>query len=260
MTQTQAEFERKEKRKRFLIQISRIATFLSFLILWEFAGRKGMINTFIFSSPSRLVIQLLKSVTKDHLMHHIMISLIETLFSFCLIMLGSILIACILWRCHILAEILEPVFITLNSLPKSALAPLFIVWLGTGFKTIVIAGISVAIFGCIMNLYAGFKCTDEAKQNLIKTMGGTHKDIFFYVIIPANKDTIFSNMKVNIGLSLVGVMIGEFLAARKGLGYLIIYSSQVFHLDMLILCILILCIIAILLYGSICLLERKFNR
>jgi NitT/TauT family transport system permease protein len=157
------------------------------------------------------------------------------------------------------SKVVEPYLVILNSLPKSALAPLIIVWLGTGSKTIIVAGISVALFGSIINLYTGFIQVDDEKRKLITTLGGSKKDQLTKVIIPASIPIILSNMKVNIGLSLVGVIIGEFLAARQGLGYLIIYSSQVFQLDMLIMSIIILCLIALLLYQSIDWLERKYH-
>ena len=138
--------------------------------------------------------------------------------------------------------------LTFLAVPKSALAPLFIVWLGTGINTIIIAGISVAVFGSIISFYTAFHQVDPEKEILIRTLGGNRRDIFFKVVLPGSVPTLLSTTKVNIGLSLVGVIIGEFLAARRGLGYLIIYGSQVFQLDMVISSILLLCVIAMLLY------------
>ena len=158
-----------------------------------------------------------------------------------------------------LAEVLEPVLVVLNALPKSALAPLIIVWLGTGMKTIIIAGMSVALFGSIINMYTGFSQVEEEKIKLIYTLGGTRRDTLTKLILPSSVSVIVSNMKVNIGLSLVGVIIGEFLAAKEGLGYLIIYGSQIFQLDLLIMSILILCIIAIGLYQLINVVEKKWT-
>ena len=163
-----------------------------------------------------------------------------------------------LWYYKGLSKILDPYLVVLNSLPKSALAPLFIVWLGTGMKTIIVAGISVAVFGCIINLYTSFAEIDENQSKLIYTLGGKKKDVLLKVVYPSSIPTILSTMKVNIGLSLVGVIIGEFLAARRGLGYLIIYGSQVFQLNLVITSIFILCIIAIALYQGIHLLEKHY--
>ena len=148
----------------------------------------------------------------------------------------------------------------LNSLPKSALAPLFIVWLGTGAKTIIVAGISVAVFGSIISFYTGFQQVDPEKITLIYTLGGRKQDAFFKVVLPGSVPILLSTAKVNIGLALVGVIIGEFLAARRGLGYLIIYGSQVFQLDMVITSIIILCIIALLFYQSIQFIEHRLKK
>ena len=157
-----------------------------------------------------------------------------------------------------LSAILEPYLVVLNSLPKSALAPLLIVWLGSNMKTIILAGISVAVFGAIMNLYTGFCETDPDKLKLIKTLGGTKKDALFKVILPGSVPLILSVMKVNIGLALIGIVIGEMIGSKSGLGYLIIYSSQVFQLTIMLMSIFILCMIAVLLYGIIALLERYY--
>ena len=172
----------------------------------------------------------------------------------------SLLTATLLWYVNSLAEVLEPYLVVLNSLPKSALAPLLIVWLGTGTNTIIVAGISVAVFGSIINLYTGFCQSDPEMLKLIYTLGGNKRDAFIKVILPSSIPLILSNMKVNIGLSLVGVIIGEFLAARRGLGYLIIYGSQVFQLNMVITSIIILCAIAMAFYKLIQSLEHYYRK
>ncbi len=250
-------FLQNQRKKKRIIQIARVLLLLAFLILWEVTSQLKIIDSFFFSSPTKLWGCFLSMTVEQSLFTHIGISLLETLISFLFIMLISIVIASLLWRYEYAAKILEPILVILNSLPKSALAPLIIVWLGTGMKTIIIAGVSVALFGCIINLYTCFSNTDYDKQKLIYILGGKKHHVFTKVILPSGVPTIISNMKVNIGLALVGVMIGEFLAAKQGLGYLIIYASQVFKLDWLILCILILCLIAIALYEILHLIERK---
>lgn len=192
--------------------------------------------------------------------YHIGITLLETIVSFLIVNGITIIIAILLLSSNHISEIAEPYLVILNSLPKSALAPLLIVWLGTGMKTIIVAGISVAIFGSVINLYSGFKQVDKEKIKLIYTLGGVKKDTIFKVIIPSSIPIILSNMKVNIGLCLVGVIIGEFLAAKNGLGYLIIYGSQVFQLDLLIMSIIILCIISMFLYLLIQSIEQYYYK
>jgi NitT/TauT family transport system permease protein len=197
----------------------------------------------------------------DHsIFRHIGITLLETIASFLLVILFGLLCATLLWYSKSLSEIMEPYLVVLNSLPKSALAPLFIVWLGTGMNTIIVAGVSVAVFGCIISLYTGFHLVDEEKITLIYTLGGTKKDVFFKVVLPSSIPTILSTMKVNIGLALVGVIIGEFLAARYGLGYLIIYGSQVFQLHLVITSVIILCLIAMGLYQLIQYAEHYYKK
>lgn len=239
------------KRHNLLVSFYRIMLFVTFLLLWEYSSVTGLIDSFFFSSPSGIIACIYRLVTQEDLYFHIFVTLSETTLSFLLVMLISLLIATLLWYSDYFSEILEPYLVILNSLPKSALAPLLIVWLGTGMKTIIIAGISVAIFGSIISVYTGFKQTDKDKIMLIKTLGGSKIDIFVKLVLPCSLPQLISIAKINIGLSLVGVIIGEFLAARRGLGYLIIYGSQVFKLDMVISSILILCIIAFAFYKII---------
>jgi NitT/TauT family transport system permease protein len=184
----------------------------------------------------------------------------ETMVSFALVNIIGLAISVILWWNDSISKVLEPYLIVLNSLPKSALAPVFIVWLGNNMKTIIVAAISVAVFGTIINLYSDFKSVEEDKIKLIYTLGGKKRDVLFKVILPANIPSIISQMKVNIGLSLVGVIIGEFLASKAGLGYLIIYGSQVFKLDWVVMSIVILCIVATGLYKLLTYFEKRFKR
>lgn len=243
-----------------MVTLLRLLVLILFLGVWEISGRLGLIDTFFFSSPSMVVSCFVKMILDRSFFAHTGITLFETLLSFLLITVISIVIATLLWYSKTLSEILEPYLVVLNSLPKSALAPLFIVWLGTGISTIIVAGISVAIFGSIISLHTGFKHVDKEKLKLIYTLGGSRFDAFHKVVLPSCIPVILSNMKVNIGLALVGVIIGEFLAARRGLGYLIIYGSQVFQLNMVITSIIILCAIAMGLYQCIQWIEHLYKK
>ena len=254
----QLKYLRQVKHQNLQIIFFRFLLLFSFLALWEISSTLGWIDSFFFSSPHAIVALFLDMCKDFEILRHIGVTLLETLVSFLAVTFFSILTAVLLICLPKVSKILEPFLVILNSLPKSALAPLIIVWLGTGMKTIIIAGMSVAIFGSIINMYTGFTQVEEEKIKLIYTLGGTKKDTLFKVIIPASVPTIVSNMKVNIGLALVGVIIGEFLAARQGLGYLIIYGSQIFQLDLLIMSIIILCIIAMGLYQIIQMMEKNF--
>ena len=248
------------KRDRILIHAFSLLLLAFFLFFWETASRKQWIDSFIFSSPSLVLETFVKMLKEQSLALHIRITLSETLISFFLVMSLGILSAVILWLFPKISRILEPYLVVLNSLPKSALAPLLIVWLGASEKTIIVSGISVAIFGCILNLYTGFTEISQEKLKLIRTLGGGRIDELFKIVLPSSVPTILSNMKVNIGLCLVGVIIGEFIGARQGLGYLIIYGSQTFKLTWVLMSIVILMIIAMLLYGILNLIERKVRK
>ena len=239
---------------------ARFLLLAGFLLLWELGASLGFIDSFFFSSPSRVVRCLIQLWREKSLAMHIGVTLFETLISFFLVFLISLILATALWSSDKLSEILEPYLVLLNSLPKSALAPLFIVWLGTGTTTIIVAGISVAVFGSVISFYTGFKQVDREKLMLIRTLGGNKCDALFKVVLPGSVPILLSTTKVNIGLSLVGVIIGEFLAARRGLGYLIIYGSQVFQLDMVITSILLLCLIAFGLYFAVQYLEHHIKK
>lgn len=249
-----------EKKKQWQIHLAQIGLFMLFIGVWEGAVRAGWINDFIFSSPSRVAKTIYEMVIDKSLFVHIGITMAETLISFCAVTVIGIAAAVLLWTCTSVAKIIEPYLVMLNSLPKSALAPVLIVWLGNDWKTIIVAAASVAVFGSILTLYTSFQEVDQNLVKLIYILGGTKKDVMRFVLLPGSIPMIISNMKVNIGLCLVGVIIGEFLAARKGLGYLIIYGSQVFQLDLVIMSIVILCIMAVLLYQLINQLEKRYGK
>lgn len=257
LSKEQVLFLRNERKKRFEVIFFRILILIVLLAIWELSAQCGKIDTFFFSSPSLCIKTFRKMLLNQNLFHHIKVTLLEILVSFLLVNSLSLILALLFWYYSSLSRLLEPYLILLNSLPKSALAPLLIVWLGTGSKTIIVAGISVAIFGSILSLYTAFLQTDPGKIRVIHALGGRRYHALFKVILPANLPQILGNMKVNIGLALVGVIIGEFLAARHGLGYLIIYGSQTFKMSMVITSLILLCLIAVALYLLLELFEKK---
>ncbi|MEF9941874.1 MAG: ABC transporter permease [Lachnospiraceae bacterium] len=255
---TQQHFLHQRRRRKITVHIFRILILFCFLITWELTSFYHIIDSFIFSSPSKIVQCFWQMCLDRSILTHIGVTLYETIISFLFVIVLSICIAILLWCSSQLSEILDPYLVVLNSLPKSALAPLLIVWLGATKTTIIVAGMSVAIFGSILNLYTAFKTVDPEKIKLIYTLHGRKYHVLTKVVLPSSIPSIISTMKINIGLCLVGVVIGEFLAARNGLGYLIIYSSQVFKMDWLLMSIIILCIIAMGLYQGINLIEKHY--
>lgn len=260
ITVQQAAFIKSHRRHHRFVAFCRAMGFILFLAVWELCADMHIIDAFIFSSPSRIVQTIIDMSRDGSLLRHTGITLFETLLSFALVILVSFLSATLLWFSKSLSEILEPWLVILNSLPKSALAPLLIVWLGANTRTIIVAGMSVAVFGSIISMYTAFRETDEEKIKLIYTLGGSRRHVLTCVVFPSSIPSVISILKVNIGLCLVGVIIGEFLAAREGLGYLIIYASQIFKLNYLITALIILCVIAFALYQVIQKLEHHIRK
>lgn len=258
-SQKQQQFLEEELLHRRQVRITRTMLLVLLLALWELASRFSWIDSFIFSSPS-MIFRYFCAMAKDgSLFLHTGVTLAETIISFLLVIFISLAAALLLWSNRALSEILEPYLVMLNSLPKSAMAPLLIVWLGNNTRTIIVAAISVALFGAILTLHTGFSQTDPDKIKLIYSLGGTKGDVLTKVLIPSSVPMIISNMKVNIGLCLVGVIIGEFLSSKAGLGYLITYGSQTFQMTLVVTSIVVLCIISTLLYQLIALLEKRID-
>lgn len=248
------------RREKIRVNCARVLILVIFIAVWEVCAQSGIINDFIFSSPSRIVKCFVSMCADGSLFRHVWVTLYETFISFFLVIGIGLTAAVLMWLSRSFSKIIEPYIVVLNSLPKSALAPILIVWLGNNIRTIIISAISVAVFGTILTLYTGFMEMDADKIKLIKTLGGTRFHVLTKVLIPGNLAVILNTMKVNMGLSLVGVIIGEFLAANEGLGYLIIYGSQVFKLDWVMLSIIILCMMATLLYQLINILEKVLSK
>lgn len=248
------------KGRKRMITFLRWFFFLAFLALWEAAAHFEWINSFIFCSPTKIWECFVDMLLHQSLSTHIGITMLETAAGFFLVVVISVAFAILLWWNETVSKVVEPYLVVLNSLPKSALAPVLIVWLGATTKTIIVCAMSVAIFGSILNVYTGFMTVEPDKIKLIQTLKGNKLDILRLVIIPSSVPNLLSVMKVNIGLSLVGVVIGEFLAAKAGLGYLIIYGSQTFKMSWVLMSIVLLCIMAMLLYQALRFIEKHLGR
>ncbi len=260
VTSAQLTYVTRQMRHRRMVAAARVLVLIFFLSIWELSARIGVLNDFIFSSPSKIIECMLEMICDGSLFYHTGITVLETMASFTLVIVVGIGGAILLWYSQTLSEILDPYLVMLNSLPKSALAPILIVWLGANVRTIIVAAVSVAVFGSILTLHNGFSNMDRDQIKLIYSLGGLKKDVMTKVLLPGSVPMIVSNMKVNVGLCLVGVIIGEFLAAKAGLGYLIIYGSQVFQLDLVLTSIVILCVLSALMYKGIALIEKQLDK
>jgi len=244
------------RRQKSLIRFFRILIFILFFTLWEFLAIKKIIDPFIFSHPSAMVNSLIEMIINRTIFRHVFVTLTETIIGFISATLLGTIIAVILWWNTFLNRVFDPYLVAINSLPKTALAPIIIVWLGNSIKAIIAVAILTSIVVTIINVLGGFYNADEDDIKLIKSFGGTKKDVLLKVVFPKAVPEIIDALKINVGLSLVGVIVGEFLTAKEGLGYLIVYGSQIFKLDWVMLSVIILAIISSLLYKIIQIVEK----
>lgn len=248
---------KKIKKKNTYIRLTQIAIILVFIIVWQLLSDFGLINSFIFSSPKKVIECIVNLHIKGNLYNHILITIWETVISFALGTLIGLLVATIMWWNNFFAKVVDPYLTVLNSLPKVALGPIIIIWSGAGINSIVLMALLISVIVTIISVYQGFISTDPIKIKLIKSFKATKSQIYFKLLLPNSLPTIISALKVNISMSLIGVIMGEFLVSKEGIGYLIMYGSQVFNLDLVISGIMILCVVAVLMYYVILYIEKK---
>lgn len=251
---------RARKRERAAVSAVRWLLLAALLLLWEAAARLGWIDSFIMSSPSRVLSTLESLYRSGDLWLHVGTSCLETVVGFVLGTLLGTAVAVALWWSRFAARVLDPYLVVLNSLPKTALGPIFIVWMGAGPASIIAMTLAISIVVTILDMYMGFISTDPEKLQLLRTLGASRGQIFRKLVFPANFATLFNTLKVNVGLSWVGVIMGEFLVSRAGLGYLIVYGSQVFKMDLVMTTVLLLAIAATIMYQGVLWLERVLKK
>lgn len=254
------DYLKKIKKQKLIVQFFRIFIILSFLLLWEICARFEILNPFLTSCPSQIVETIIDLFKTNNLLGHIWITFYETIVSFALASLIGIVIASILWSSKTIFLISDPYLTVFNSLPKVSLGPLIIIWIGAKISSIIFMALLISVFTTIINMYNAFITTDNAKVMLLKSFGASKTQIFFKLILRGNTKSLINTLKINISLSLIGVIMGELLVSKKGLGYLITYGSQVFNLNLVITSIFILGIMSYLLYLSVDLLEKKINK
>lgn len=249
----------KQKKSKIAVLSTQIGVVLLLIAVWEILARLNIIDSFIMSSPSRIW-NTIVNLTENNLFEHIGITVLETAIGFISGTLLGILIAILLWWSNFLAKVAEPFLVVLNSLPKIALGPVIIIWVGAGMQAIIVVAIFVSLIVTILNISNGFINTDKEKIKMAKTFNASKWQLLTKIIIPANISTFISCLKVNIGLSLVGVISGEFLVSKAGLGYLIVYGGQVFKLDLVMASVLMLAIVAAIMYETVVIIEKRLMR
>ena len=260
MNREYALYLKRQKRARIGIQIARIGVLIAFFGLWELGAVLGWFDPFILSSPSRVWATIARLYASHELWMHIGTTLFETVLGF---LLGTALgaaLAVVLWWLPAVNRVLDPYLVVLNALPKIALGPVLIVWIGAGLESIVVMGVLVSLVVTTVTVLNGFLTTTDEKQLLMKTLGATKLQIFWKVVLPAGLKDLIAALKISVGMSWVGVIVGEYLVSKAGLGYLIVYGGQVFKLDLVMASVVILCVLAALMYEAVALLEKGLTR
>ena len=235
-----------KKREKIFTQVIRFMLIFFFLVIWEILAYQNIINTFLYSSPSHILSSIFHLFYNGELWHHISITTFEVLCSFCLSTLIGFFIAFLLWRFSLLYPIFDPFLTILNSLPKVALGPLIIIWFGSGIPSIIFMALMISVFTTILNIYIGFISIPDYYFLLFHSFHANSFQIFHKLVLPYNLSSLKSTLKINISLCLTGVVMGELLVSKNGLGYLIMYGSQVFQLDLVLMSVFLLAILSYL--------------
>ncbi|MBO0960295.1 ABC transporter permease [Neobacillus sp. MM2021_6] len=245
------------KIERRWVRFYQAVIFVVFFSSWELASGKQWIDPLIFSSPSKIWNLLITKIQDGSLLTHTGVTLTETIFGFILGTLLGTILAAILWWSPLVQKILDPYLVVLNAMPKVALGPILIVALSPGYPSIIAMGAIISVIITTIVVYTSFKEVDPNYIKVLRTFGATRFQCFKEAILPASFPTIISTLKVNVGLSWVGVIVGEFLVSSRGLGYMIIYGFQVFNFTLVFLSLLVIAVIATIMYQLVELLEKK---
>ncbi len=247
------------KKNKLVIKLFQLLIIILFIIIWQLLADLKLIDTFIFSSPKLVINTFINLWKSNNLLMHVWITIYEVIISFSLATILGIIIASILWWNNTLAKIMDPYLTILNSLPKVALGPIIIIWFGSGIKSIIVMSLLISLIITIINIYQGFISIDYNKIKLMNSFKASKIQIYKKLIIPGSFNIILNTLKINISMSLIGVIMGEFLVSKSGIGYLIVYGSQIFNLNLVITGILLLCIVSAVMYYLISLLEKKYK-
>lgn len=246
------------RRRKWAVLCLQIFLLVAFFLLWEIAASKNWIDPFIFSQPTKMLIAAKEMLADGTLWMHIGTTLWETVAGFLLGTIIGTLSAVLLWWNRFISDVAEPYLVVLNSLPKTALAPIIIVWFGNNQSSIILVALLTSVVVTILSVLNGFLQVDEEKIKLIQIFGGTKRQVLSKVVFPSNIPCILNALKINVGLSFVGVIVGEFLVAQNGLGFLITYNSQTFQMSRVLLSVLILAFLSALMYSIISFIEKRF--
>lgn len=256
---TYKDYLKEKKKKKYLILGLQLLILVLFFLAWEILVNLNILNEFLISKPSKIYELFLTYLKTNSLFIHVYTSVIETIIG---LIIGSslgLLIAILLFFSSTIYKILDPYLTVLNALPKTALAPILIIWAGTNMKGIILVSVSLSLIITIISSYSYFQMTDKNLIKLMKVLNASKCQIFFKIVLPSNSANILSILKINVGLAWIGTIVGEFLVSKNGIGYLLMYGGMVFRLDLVMMGVIILAIIAFLMYEIINIVEKRIR-
>lgn len=260
MTNEHNRYLKKLRIHNIVIRVCQFGLLISLFLIWELVARYEIADPFITSSPSRIAKTIAGLYSDRMLFNHLSATLWETVVSFSLSTLIGTAIAIILWWSETLRKISEPYLVVLNALPKIALGPLIIIWAGAGRQAIITMALLISVIITIISMLSGFMTIDKEKIQLLKSMGANKFQVLVKLVLPANIPTLISVLKINVGLSWVGTIMGEYLVSREGIGYLLVYGSQIFKLDLVMASTLLLCVLATAMYFAVSVVEKLIKK
>lgn len=260
MSNEQKTYIKRYKFNKLLILFIQFIIVILFIGLWEYLSKNNIINSFIFSSPSKVIKTIYELYLSNELFKHILVTLYETIIAFSIGMIISIVLSIILYLYNFVYKILDPFITAINSLPKVALGPMIIIVAGANIRSVILMAVLINVIVSTVVITNSFYNTDKVRLKLLKSYKASKYQILRYLVIPSSINDIISSFKLSISMSLIGVISGEFLVSSAGIGYLIIYGTQVFNLDLVLSGIVILLIISYVLYYLVLSFEKYINK
>ena len=238
---------------RALLQSAAVAAFLA---AWEFGVRVGWISDFLFGAPSGIFKVFVRMAANGSLWSDTGYTLFEAMLGFVIGTIFGSIAGLGLWYSIFVARLVEPFIVAINSVPKIALAPIIILWFGTGLVSKVALAVSLTAIVALIAAYQAAKDADIDLQSLLISMGATKHQIFYKAVIPSTIPAIIATFRINIGFGLVGAVVGEFISSQRGLGHLVYTASSFYDLNTVWVGLFVLMFMGFILYHAIDLTER----
>ena len=238
---------------RALLQVAAV---IAFFAVWEIGVRAGWISAFLVGSPAGIFSDGYKMILSGDLISDTWYTLFEAILGFIIGTIAGSLLGLALWYSVFVARLVEPFIVAINSVPKIALAPIVVLWFGTGLVSKVALSVSLTAIVALIAAYQAAKDADVDLQSLLISMGADKHQVFFKAVVPSTLPSIIATFRINIGFGLVGAVVGEFISSQRGLGHLIYTASSLYDLNTVWVGLFTLMVMGFVLYYVIDMIER----